>query len=273
MPDAPSYVPGHGLLRDKIVLVTAAAGTGIGFSTAKRAVEEGATVVVSDWHERRLGEAAEQLARISGEKPLAVPCDVRSEEQVGALFDAVYERHGRLDVLVNNAGLVHHAALLDTSADDFARVIRVNQIGPLLGMQAVTPALRDRGGGSIVNISSVRGLSGANGLLAYTATKFALRGMTKVAALELGKYGIRVNSIHPGAVATEGVLGDAALADLDAIDERFTDLPIARIGRPADIAAMAAFLASDDSAYCTGAEFVVDGGATAGVRRPNAPGY
>ena len=101
---APAYPAAHNLLEGRIVLVTAAAGTGIGFATAKRAAEEGATVVVSDYHERRLGEAAEQLAEIMGEKPLAVPCDVRSEEQIQALFDAVYERHGRLDVLVNNAG-------------------------------------------------------------------------------------------------------------------------------------------------------------------------
>src|SRR6185437_4714576 len=102
---APAYPAAHNLLAGRIVLVTAAAGTGIGFSTAKRAAEEGATVVVSDYHERRLGEAADQIAEVTGEQPLAVPCDVRNEEQVQALFDAVYERHGRLDVLVNNAGL------------------------------------------------------------------------------------------------------------------------------------------------------------------------
>ncbi len=126
--------------------------------------------------------------------------------------------------------------------------------------------MRAAGGGSIVNVSSVRGLSGADGLLAYAATKFAVRGMTKVAALELGVDRIRVNSIHPGAVATQGVLGPLA-DDPDALDRRFAGQPIGRIGRPAEIAELAVFLASDRSSYCTGAEFVADGGATAGVRR------
>jgi len=198
--------------------------------------------------------------------------DVGAPDEWSAAVELAVGRLGSIDVLVNNAGLVHQAALVDTTLDDFERVVRVNQTGPFLGMQAVVPAMKAAGGGSIINISSVRGLSGANGLLAYAATKFALRGMTKVAALELGQFGIRVNSIHPGAVATEGVLG-AAIDDLDSIDARFTELPIQRIGRPSDVAAMAAFLASEESSYCTGAEFIVDGGVTAGVRRAGSPGY
>jgi 3alpha(or 20beta)-hydroxysteroid dehydrogenase len=150
--------------------------------------------------------------------------------------------------------------------------MRVNHTGTFLGIKAVAPVMRAQGRGSIVNVSSVRGLSGANGLGAYVSSKFAVRGLTKVAALELGRHGIRVNSIHPGAVATAGMLG-AAIDDLAAVDANFATQPIPRIGRPADVASMAVFLASDASAYCTGAEFVVDGGASAGVRRPSAPGY
>jgi 3alpha(or 20beta)-hydroxysteroid dehydrogenase len=136
-------------------------------------------------------------------------------------------------------------------------------------MRAMAPAMAEAGQGSIVNISSVRGLSGANGLLAYVATKFAVRGMTKVAAIELGSSGIRVNSVHPGPVATR-LVDDATAAGGSGVDASafFGGQPIPRMGRPEELAALVAFLASDESSYCTGAEFVADGGATAGVRRP-----
>lgn len=253
-------------LAGRVAIVTGAA-QGMGRAIAERFARDGARVVVTDVDDDAGRAVADALDG-------AVFChlDVGSSDDWAAAVDMAVGELGSVDVLVNNAGLVHHAALVDTTLDAFERVVRVNQTGPFLGMQAVVPAMTSAGRGSIINVSSVRGLSGANGLLAYTATKFALRGMTKVAALELGQFGIRVNSIHPGAIATEGVLGDA-IHDLDAIDARFTELPLQRIGRPTDVASMAVFLASDDSSYCTGAEFVVDGGATAGVRRPGSPGY
>jgi 3alpha(or 20beta)-hydroxysteroid dehydrogenase len=249
----------------RVAIVTGAA-QGMGRAIAERFAREGARVVVTDVDDA--GRAVAQT--LDG----SVFChlDVGSPGDWTAVVEQAVGQFGSVDVLVNNAGLVYQAALVDTTLADFERVVRVNQTGPFLGMQAVLPAMRAAGGGSIINVSSVRGLSGANGLLAYTATKFALRGMTKVAAIELGRFGIRVNSIHPGAVATEGVLGPA-IDDLDAIDARFSELPISRIGRPGDVAAMAVFLASDESSYCTGAEFVVDGGASAGVRRAGSPGY
>jgi 3alpha(or 20beta)-hydroxysteroid dehydrogenase len=243
-----------GALDGKVAVVTGGAG-GIGAAIVDAFVAEGASVVVADL-----------------DAPAGVAMDVADPSGWATLVAAALDRHGRIDVLVNNAGIVHHAALEDTELEDFERVMRVNHTGTFLGIKSVAPVMRAQGSGSIVNVSSVRGLSGANGLGAYVSSKFAVRGLTKVAALELGRHGIRVNSIHPGAVATAGMLG-AAIDDLAAVDAHFVSQPIPRIGRPADIAGMAVFLASDASAYCTGAEFLVDGGVSAGVRRPNAPGY
>lgn len=253
-------------LAGRVAIVTGAA-QGQGRSIAERFAREGARVVVADIADDLGRSVAASLA-----EAVFAHLDVGDSTDWQAVVAATVDMFGAVDILVNNAGVVHHASIADTTLADYERVVRINQIGPFLGMQAVTAAMTAAGGGSIVNISSVRGLSAANGLMAYVATKFAVRGMTKVAALELGRFGIRVNSIHPGAIATEGVLG-AAVHDLDAIDANFSELPIPRIGRPSDIASLALFLASDESAYCTGAEFVADGGASAGVRRPGSPGY
>ncbi|MCU1365870.1 MAG: 3-alpha(or 20-beta)-hydroxysteroid dehydrogenase [Aeromicrobium sp.] len=254
-------------LAGRVAIVTGAA-QGQGRAIAARFAAEGARVVVADIADDRGQDLAGELAGA-----VFAHVDVGNPRDWAAAVEMAVGELGGVDILVNNAGLVHHASLADTTLADYERVVRVNQIGPFLGMQAVAAPMTAAGAGSIVNISSVRGLTGANGLLAYTATKFAVRGMTKVAALELGRHGIRVNSIHPGAIATEGVLGAAALGDLSLIDANFAELPIQRIGRPDDIASLALFLASDESSYCTGAEFVADGGASAGVRRPGSPGY
>ncbi len=164
---------------------------------------------------------------------------------------------------MNNAGILRHHVIEDHPLDEYLDVIRVNQVGCFLGMRAAVPAMRASGGGSIVNTASVAGLVGNAGLVAYTASKFAVRGMTKVAAVELGRYGIRVNSIHPGGVDTAmvrtGVFGDRDPSTA------YSYLPLGRIGTVDEVAAMALFLASDESSFSTGSEFVLDGGSTAGA--------
>ena len=176
---APAYPAAHNLLAGRIVLVTAAAGTGIGFSTAKRAAEEGATVVVSDWHERRLGEAAEQLTEVMGEKPLAVPCDVRSEEQIQALFDAVYERHGRLDVLVNNAGLGGEVNLVDMTDEQWSNVLDITLNGTMRATRAALRRMTPAGSGVIVNNASVVGWRAQAGQAHYAAAKAGVMALTR----------------------------------------------------------------------------------------------
>jgi 3alpha(or 20beta)-hydroxysteroid dehydrogenase len=194
-----------------------------------------------------------------------VHLDVGNEADWDGAVSTALDAFRGLHVLVNNAGVVHHASVADTTRADYERVVRVNQTGVFLGMRAVVEPMQRGGGGSIVNVSSVRGLAGATGLLAYTATKFAVRGMTKVAALELGRFGIRVNSIHPGPVAT-GIAGGADV-DEAARAAYFAGQALPRIAQPEELARLALFLASDESSYCTGAEFVADGGQTAGIIR------
>jgi 3alpha(or 20beta)-hydroxysteroid dehydrogenase len=246
-------------LAGKVAIVTGGA-QGIGFAIAGAFAAAGAQVMVGDINAPRGHAAVESLRTTHGDGVQFAELDVADDGSWASTVAATVEAFGGIDVLVNNAGLIHHGTLESTTRHDFQRVIDVNQIGPFLGMQAVSPVMAERRGGSIINVSSVRGIAAARGLLAYVATKFAARGMTKVAAIELGPLGIRVNSLHPGPTATEGALGDA-FGDLDAIDARFAHHPLGRIGRPAEIAQVALFLASDESSYCTGAEFVADGGA------------
>ena len=169
--------------------------------------------------------------------------------------------HGQLDVLVNNAGIVAIAPLVMTTEEDYRRVIDVNQVGVFLGMKAVVPHMVERQTGSIINISSVAGLMGAPGMIAYGASKWAVRGMTKSVALEVAPFGVRVNSIHPGIIETPMLeeferVGDHADASCSAC-------PSAARPKPIEVARLALYLASDESAYSTGSEFVVDGGMTA----------
>ncbi|HWN36153.1 MAG TPA: SDR family oxidoreductase, partial [Pseudonocardia sp.] len=224
----------------------------------RRFVEEGARVLAADIADESGKALAEQL----GDAVRYAHLDVTSESDWAAAADDVTSAFGRLDVLVNNAGVLHFSALADTTLVDYLRVITVNQIGTFLGMRSAVAPMRAAGGGSIVNLSSIEGLAAAPFLTAYTASKFAIRGMTKVAALELGPDGIRVNSVHPGMIDTQ-MISDAVggvKVDLGWVGRR---LALRRVGQPEDIAALVLFLASDESAYCTGAEFVADGGATA----------
>jgi 3alpha(or 20beta)-hydroxysteroid dehydrogenase len=250
---------GTGRLAGKRALVTGGAH-GLGQAIVRAFVAEGARVAIGDIDE----EAGRALAAELGDAALFVPLDVGSEEQWTAAVATTVESFGGLEVGVNNGGIVVHASLADMTLEEWERIVRVNQTGTFLGLRTMAEPMKAGGKGSIVNISSIRGMVGAAGLLGYTATKFAVRGMTKAAALELGHFGIRVNSVHPGAVATR-LVGDV---DPELLDERFAAQPIPRIARPAEIAAMVVFLASDESSYSTGSEFVADGGISAGQIRP-----
>jgi 3alpha(or 20beta)-hydroxysteroid dehydrogenase len=245
-----------GRLDGKVALISGGA-RGQGAAAARAFTREGAKVVIGDI----LDEDGKQLADEIGEDALYVHLDVTREDDWAGAVEEGERLFGRIDVLLNNAGILKFAKLVDMTVDEYMQVVNVNQTGVFLGMRAIVAAMRKAGGGSIINVSSVEGLRGSPGLVAYVASKFAVRGMTKAAAVELGRDGIRVNSIHPGIVDTPMTRG-VGLEGMD-IDALFSSIPIRRAGVPEDIVAMAIFLASDDSAYCTGAEFVVDGGATA----------
>jgi 3-oxoacyl-[acyl-carrier protein] reductase len=237
------------LLAGKVVLVTAAAGTGIGFATAKRAVEEGATVVVSDAHERRLGEAADQLAELSGYKPLAVPCDVTEEGQVQALFAASLATHGVLDVVVNNAGLGGTANLVDMTDEEWHRILDVTLTGTFRCTRAALRVMREQQAGVVVNNSSVLGWRAQPGQAHYAAAKAGVMALTRCAAIEAAAFGVRVNAVAPS-LAMHPFLAKVTTEDL------LTELAAREaFGRPAEtweVANAIVFLASDYSSYMTG---------------------
>ena len=249
MPKPPTAPPPHGLLRDKVVLVTAAAGTGIGFSTARRAVEEGATVVLSDWHERRLAEARQQLAELGGPELLAVTCDVTIEAQVQALIDAAYASYGRLDVLVNNAGLGGTAELTEMTDEQWSRVLDVTLTGTFRCTRAAMRRMLPAGSGVIVNNASVLGWRAQAGQAHYAAAKAGVMALTRCAAVEAAEHGVRVNAVAPSIAMhpfLAKVTSDELLAELSAREA---------FGRPAEVwevANVIVFLASDYSSYLTG---------------------
>ena len=241
-----------GRLEGKTALITGGA-RGQGAAEARLFAEEGANVVLTDV----LDEDGERTADAIGADYLHH--DVTSEAEWASVVSRAVELHGGLDVLVNNAGIYGPSFLIECELDEFRRVIEVNQVGVFLGMREVAPAMIERGGGSIVNISSVAGMrAGASGF-AYGASKWAVRGMTKSAAVTLGRHGIRVNSIHPGVIDTP-MLGDTRMDDPAVLQGLVERVPLGRIGQPEEVAKLALFLASDESSYSTGSEFVVDGG-------------
>jgi 3alpha(or 20beta)-hydroxysteroid dehydrogenase len=244
-----------GRLDGKVAIITGAA-RGQGEAHARAFVAEGACVVLGDVLDDRGAAVAADLGKAAS----AVHLDVRDEGQWAAAVDGAIARYGRLDVLVNNAGILRRAPLVDTTLSAYREVIEVNQVGCFLGMRAVVPTMAAAGAGSIVNTSSAVGLEGGSGVFAYAASKAAIRSMTESAAIELGPLGIRVNSIHPGGVDTEMVHPPGT----ELATEPLARLPLRRLARPEEIAPLAVFLASDESSYCTGGAFVVDGGQTAG---------
>jgi len=246
---APIEPPPHALLDGKVVVVTAAAGTGIGFATAKRAAEEGATVVLSDHHERRLGEAAEQLGELRGTVPLTVRCDVRRDEEVARLVDDTVGEHGRVDVMVNNAGLGGTADLVDMTDEEWDGVLDVTLNGTFRCTRAALRHMIPRGAGVIVNNASVLGWRAQAGQAHYAAAKAGVMALTRCAALEAAPHGVRVNAVAPS-LAMHPFLAktttDELLAEL-AKREAF-----GRAAEPWEVANVIVFLASDYSSYMTG---------------------
>jgi 3-oxoacyl-[acyl-carrier protein] reductase len=241
--------PSHRLLDGRIVLVTAAAGTGIGFATARRCAEEGATVVISDKHERRLGESAEKLAEISGERPLAIPCDVTAEAQVQRLFDAAIAQHGHLDVVVNNAGLGGEVPLVDMTDEQWSSVLDVTLGGTFRCTRAALRHMIPRGSGVVVNNASVIGWRAQAGQTHYAAAKAGVMALTRCAAIEAAAAGVRVNAVSPSIAMhphLSKVMSEDLLAEL-AAREAF-----GRAAEPWEVADVIVFLASDYSGYLTG---------------------
>jgi 3alpha(or 20beta)-hydroxysteroid dehydrogenase len=240
-------------LDDKVAIITGGA-RGQGAAEAELFVQAGAQVVITDVLDAegeatadRLGAACEFMHH-----------DVVSEDGWAHVVDSVIERYGRVDVLVNNAGIFRAVGLVETTLSMWQQMCDVNQTGVFLGMRTVAPHMQAQGSGSIVNISSIAGMKSASIAHAYAATKWAVRGMTKSAAVELAPHGVRINSVHPGIIDT------AMLAEFggarEAIESR---IPLGRTAGPEEVGKLVLFLASDDSSYCSGHEFVIDGAMTA----------
>jgi 3alpha(or 20beta)-hydroxysteroid dehydrogenase len=246
-----------GELDGKVAIITGAA-RGQGAAAARLFVAAGARVVVADV----LDDVGKELADSLGDAAIYRHLDVSSEDDWKSVVDEAVETLGGVDILVNNAGILRFAALPDMPLEDYMRIVNVNQVGTFLGMRAVAKPMMAAGKGAIVNISSVEGLAGMPYLTAYTSTKFAIRGMTKVAALELGPHGIRVNSVHPGMIETDMVKDAAGGHDVD-LSPAAKRIALRRMGQSEDIAEVVLFLAGDRSSYVTGAELAADGGATA----------
>src|SRR3954453_1291330 len=240
-----------GALDGKVAIITGAS-RGQGEAEARMFADEGAAVVVADV----LDEPGQKVAESIGDRALYHHLDISSEQEWNDCVAAAVSAFGKLDILVNNAAILKMSPILDMSLDDYMAAIKVTQGGTWLGRRAAAPAIRDAGGGAIVNVSSIGGLKGIPSMSAYVSSKFAVRGMTKGAAIEFGPLNIRGNSIHPGAIDTDMASRDS---------ERHAKNPIPRIGTPEEVAKMALFLASDMSSFSTGAEFIADGGTTAGL--------
>lgn len=248
---APDYVPGHGLLKDRTAVVTAAAGAGIGGATARRLLEEGARIVIGDAHARRLKETEEALAAEFGAgRVTSLPCDVTEEDQVQALFALAGHTHGRLDIVVNNAGLGGTAALVDMSDDQWSRVLDVTLNGTFRCTRAALRAFKTSGsGGVIVNNASVIGWRAQTGQAHYAAAKAGVMALTRCAALEAAEFGVRVNAVapslamHPHLVK---VTSEELLAELTAREA------FGRYAEPWEVANVIVFLASAYSSYMTG---------------------
>ncbi|MET7572565.1 SDR family oxidoreductase [Streptomyces sp. NPDC005492] len=248
--ESPAYVPGHGLLKGRTAVVTAAAGAGIGGATARRFLQEGARVLISDAHARRLKEYEAELAGEFGAGAVAaLACDVTDEAQVRALFDAAVAAHGRLDVVVNNAGLGGTSDLVDMTDEQWSKVLDVTLNGTFRCTRAALRAMRTTGGGVIVNNASVVGWRAQAGQAHYAAAKAGVMALTRCAAIEAAEYGVRVNAVSPSLAMHPHlvkVTTPELLADLTAREA------FGRYAEPWEVANVIVFLASDYSSYMTG---------------------
>ncbi|WP_062352809.1 glucose 1-dehydrogenase [Bacillus kwashiorkori] len=242
-----------GRLDGKVAVITGGA-RGMGATHVKTFVAEGAKVVFTDILENE-GKA---LASELGENVKFIKQDVTKAVDWETVVTEAEETFGPINILVNNAGITMAKSITDLTEQEYRRIVDINQVSVFLGMKAVVPSMQKAGGGSIINISSINGLVG--GAVGYTDTKFAVRGMTKAAALELSHYGIRVNSVHPGVIETPMVVQEDTKA---AVEEFSKFIPVKRIAKPVEVSNLVLYLASDESSYSTGSEFVVDGGITA----------
>jgi len=255
-----------GRLAGKVVIITGAA-RGQGAAEAALFASEGAQVLVADI----LEEEGLATARSIGDAAAFERLDVSSEADWTRVVERTQARFGSITTLINNAGVVRYSAFEETSLDQYMSIVGINQIGTFLGMRSVVPAMTEAGGGSIVNVGSIEGMRGSNGLVGYASSKWAIRGLTKVGSVEFARRGIRVNTLLPGSVDTpmstppEGMEVDMA--------GLFRDRPIPRVGQPQELAQAALFLASDESSYVSGTELVVDGAWTAGTLTRGLPGH
>ena len=240
-----------GRVDGRVALISGGA-RGMGAEHARVLAAEGAAVVIADV----LDDEGAAVAETIGDQATYVHLDVTDEHSWSRAVQATVERYGSLSILVNNAGIVNGNLIHQYEVAQWRAILDVNLTGTFLGIRASVTAMAGSGGGSIVNVSSVEGFRGSPGLHGYTATKFAVRGLSKSAALELAPQNIRVNSIHPGFIRTPMTAG---------IPEDFLSIPLGRGADPAEVSAMVLFLANDESSYCTGSEFVVDGGLLSGV--------
>lgn len=237
----------------KVAIITGAA-QGMGASHARKFIEEGAKVVLTDLNEEKGKALAEEL----GENALFVKQNVTSAEDWSKVVAEAENAFGAVNVLVNNAGITMAKSILETTVEEYRRIVDINQLSVFLGMKNVIPSMQKAGGGSIVNISSMNGI--VAGAIGYTDTKFAVRGMTKAAAMECSHYNIRVNSVHPGVIATPMVVQEDTKA---AVEEFSKHIPLKRVAQPEEVSNLVLYLASDESSYSTGSEFIIDGGLTA----------
>ena len=246
----PDYVPGHGLLKGKTAIVTAAAGTGIGGATARRLLEEGAKVVISDAHERRLGESLIELEKEFGaDNVAAFPCDVTKEDQVQHLFDEAEKAHGQTGILVNNAGLGGTAKLTEMTDEQWSKVQDVTLTGTMRCTRAALTRMQPRNRGVIINNSSVIGWRAQEGQSHYAAAKAGVMALTRCAAIEAAPHGIRINAVAPS-LAMHPFLAKVTTEDL--LQELTKREAFGRYAEPWEVANVIVFLASDYSSYMTG---------------------